>query len=106
MKIGICGGFSAGGASDISRWQARSAQPPDLGGPVSPAPEGRRNSPPVLLVEFNPVPFQKANVFILECVDGILRRPSGAPDLSHIGSGGCALTRLPPANIRCASGAR
>ncbi len=30
-QVGICGGFGAGGAPDISRWQARSAQPPDLG---------------------------------------------------------------------------
>ncbi len=30
-KVGMCGGFSAGGAPDISRWQTRSAQPPDLG---------------------------------------------------------------------------
>jgi len=55
-----CHSISAGG-------KRVSAQPPVLGIPVPPAPEGRSElSPQILLLEFNPMPFQKANVFILE----------------------------------------
>src|SRR5947209_6528683 len=79
-----CRPMSAGGASDISRWQARSAQPPDQMGDNSGAPEGRRRMPSTHLSLHYHLTFSTKN-----------RVPLIAPDWRprlHAYLGGCVRT--------------